>query len=259
MFLQVPIKLERYINEIKRNSIRFNGVNQIALLPIGKTKTGETFKQMFMIYNPYQEAIRITPNFFLSSNKIYKMYPSEFELGADTVSAFVLFITEDVKVHINDAELLSNLKGEISTLLENSKHYGSETEQVEIHRVHKFDPVDFAEDKTISLEQFAVKEIKTENFKVSDQKFIDTKLSKIITEETRDAIEIIIENKKVDTNFAIKGISLKLFDDEHKIHVTANEAITLKAASKKAIRIYVNKLEFSLLNQEKMQMKVTIL
>ncbi len=261
MFLQIPVKLERYINEIKKNAVRFKGASQISLLPIGKTKNGETYKLMFMIYNPYQEAIRITPNFFLSANKIYKMYPSEFELGADTVSAFVLFLTEDVKVHINELELISNIKGEINSLLENSKYMESETKQVEIHQVLKIDPLEVDVDHTISLDAINLNnfEVETVDFKTSDNEFINTELIKIIKEEKSNALELSVANNCSEYNFKIKGVSLKLDDGEHKLHVTADEALVLKAQSKKNIRIYVNKIEFGLLNQEKMKIKVTIL
>ncbi len=259
MYLQVPVKLERYINEIKRSATRFNGMSQIALLSIGKSKNGETYKQMFMIYNPYQEKIKITPNFFTSSNKVYKMYPSEFELGADTISAFVLFMSEDVNITINENELLSNIRGEITEQLNLSKFHNIDSEQVEIHRVHKIEPINVEFDKTMDLKELMTTNVSTVNFKNSDREMMDITLNDIVNTEISSAIEIIINNKSENYNYRIKGINLKIDDGDYKIHVSVEENIVIKALTQKKMRIDVNKLEFSLIDQEKMQIKVTIL
>ncbi len=259
MYLQIPVKLERYIDEIKSQTKRLTDKKKLTLLQIGKSKTNETYKLMMLIYNPYSNPIHITPNLFASENSIYKMYPSEFKIGADTVSAFVLFTTKDVKVNINEEQLLSNIKSEIETSLNRHKLFDTNFEQIEVHQVLKVDPLDFQLDKTINLNENINMDAETIKFTITEEKNIDISFSGIIETNSSSALELNITNKDLTRNILVNGLNLKLSDKMHKMHIAIEQPIMLKAASSKKVRIYVNKLELSLIDKDKLEMKATIL
>ncbi len=259
MYLQVPIKLERYINEIKSQTKMLMDKKKVTLLQIGKSEKNTTYKLMMLIYNPYNNPIHITANLFTSENSIYKMYPSEFKIGADTVSAFVLFTTKDVKVNINEEQLLSNIKSEIETILNKSELVKEEMEQIEVHQVLKVDPLDFELDKTINLSEDIYLDVETVKFTSIEEKNIIINYTGIIETKTSSAIELSIVNKDVTKNILIQGINLKLSDRVHKMHIAVEQPILLKAASSKNVKIYVNKLEMSLIDKDRLEMKATIL
>ncbi len=259
MYLQVPVKLERYIDEIKSQTKRLTDRKKVTLLQIGKSKTNETYKIMMLVYNPYSNPIHITPNLFTSEHSIYKMYPSEFKIGADTVSAFVLFTTKDVKISINEEQLLNNIKSEIETVLRQSNYYENTMEQIEVHQVLKINPLELQLDQTINLGESIDKQFDTITFTSKEEQYVSIAFNDIIETEKASAIELNIINKDEIRNILINGLNLKLSDRVHKMHIAIEQPIMLKAASSKNVRIYVNKIELSLINRENLEIKATIL
>ncbi|MBL0701487.1 MAG: hypothetical protein JJV90_00040, partial [Spiroplasma sp.] len=53
MFLEIPIKLEGYVEDIKRHSRLVEGTKIITLIKIGETKLADKTKLMLLIYNPF--------------------------------------------------------------------------------------------------------------------------------------------------------------------------------------------------------------
>ncbi len=259
MYLQVPVKLERYIDEIKRQTNRFVDEKKLTLLQIGKSKSGETYKVMMLMYNPYSNPIHITPNIFASDDSIYKMYPNEFKIGADTISAFVLFTSKDAHISINEQELLSSIKSDIENILQ--KFEDSTEEQIEVHHIFKVDPTDFETDKTVVLtkKEIDTSSLETVKFTNNDDQFIRVGFNEIIENEKSTAIELQISNSDEERNIKIGGINLKLSDGVRKMHIASDQGMVIKAASSKKVRIYVNKIEFGLIDASKMEMKATIL
>lgn len=259
MYLQIPVKLERYIEQIKRQTNRFIDEKKLTLLQIGKSKNGDTYKIMMLLYNPYNNPIHITPNLFSSNDAIYKMYPNEFKIGADTVSAFVLFTSKDSKIKINELELLTSIKSDIETILE--KYNKDDAEQIEVHHYFQVNPTDFESDKTIALSNLKIEPngLETISYTNEHDDELVVKFSEIIEKDNTCAIELDISNSNDKQNIKIKGMNLKLSDGEHKMHISSDEQLVIKAQSSKRIRVYVNKIEFSLIKREQMQMKATIL
>ncbi len=260
MYLQVPVKLERYIDDIKRQTNKFVDEKKLTLLQIGKSKSGETYKIMMLMYNPYSNPIHITPNLFASDSSIYKMYPNEFKIGADTISAFVLFTTKDVTISINEQELLSSIKSDIENMLLRLEKNDNDN-QIEVHQVFKIDPSHFEADQTMVLEHsnLNIDEIDSVKFTNNDEQYINVEFIQISDNEKNTAIEIQVTNTDSKRNIEISGINLKIADGTRKMHIATNQKMLIKASSSKKMRIYVNKLEFSLIEQEKMEMKATIL
>ncbi len=259
MYLQIPVKLERYIDEIKRQTNRFVDEKKLTLLQIGKSKSGDSYKMMMLMYNPYSNPIHITPNLFTSENSIYKMYPNEFKIGADTISAFVLFTSKDRKISINEQELLTSIKSDIENLLEQFKDYNND-QAIEVHHLFKIDPTDFESDQTVVLSEGNLSlDNETVKFTNSDDECVRINFNEIIEEETSTAIELQIINSDENRNIQINGINLKLSDGVRKMHIVTDQKMIIKAASSKKIRIFVNKIEFGLIDANNMEMKATIL
>ncbi len=260
MYLQVPVKLERYIDEIKRQTNRFVDEKKLTLLQIGKSKSGDTYKVMMLMYNPYSNPIHITPNLFASGDSIYKMYPNEFKIGADTISAFVLFTSKDANISINEQELLTSIKSDIENMLQKFDNRNGE-EQIEVHHIFKVDPTDFETDKTVVLSKndIDLAGLETVKFTNNDDQFIHVGFNDIIENEKSTAIELQITNSDETRNIKISGINLKLTDGIRKMHIASDQEMVIKAASSKKVRIFVNKLEFGLIDSTKMEMKATIL
>ena len=126
MFLEIPIKLEGYVNEIKRQTKLLDGSKNITMLQLGKVDLKDKKKIMYVIYNPFNAIIHVNCNFFTKESKVCKLYPGEFDLLPDRAYAFVAYVTGDEAVEIDENKILLDLKERINYRIGNWKEHSKD-------------------------------------------------------------------------------------------------------------------------------------
>ena len=193
MYLEIPIKLESYVNEIKKQVKNIENVEKLTLLQIGKSNYNDKYKQMYIIYNPFPVVMDINSNFFINK-KIYKMYPSEFKLYPETAYVFVAFLEQETNLEINENNLINLFKKQINSRimrLEKINYTGKYKESL----IYNLDEIKIDVENTIN--------INTNNFKNEENKeetYINFK------QEMINDLDFVLENLDFNDNEVILTI-----------------------------------------------------
>ena len=259
MYLEIPIKLESYVNEIKKQVKNIEKESKLTLLQIGKSNYNDKYKLMYILYNPFPVVLDINPNFF-SNQKVYKMYPSEFKLYPETAYAFVVFLEQEMILEINEKNLTNIYKQQINSRimrLEKINYEGKYKESL----IYNLDEIKVDVEKTINLNSNEkinniIQEDNFIEFKQTMINDLDFVLDDLNFEENEVIFTIELINKG-NKNIEFFHAKIKISDDKRKYFVDINENIKLKANTKKNIKIAIDKKEL-ILNFEKIKVKVNI-
>lgn len=284
MFLNIPVKLEMYIDQIKNQTKHLKNQDRITLLKLGETKNPDAVKLLYVIYNPFPTAVKIDCNSFTKESRLYKMYPTEFSVSPDTAAAFVCFVTSGSEIIFNEEKFLNQMRNSIKTKLikldETINHEYNQSNLI------KIEPTEVSFDETILLNEFISAKSKTdkldsnlefndknlqqnENIELKNIEYLQfvpkyDKLINVILEDislVADDVDFRLkfENLSDDIHFKMDGFRLKMSDYESKIIIDAKSSFTLKSKTSKITNIKITKNKFNLINYEKLQLKITIL
>lgn len=259
MFLEVPIKLEGYINAIKEQT-KFiqQESNRITLLQVGKSQQEEHTKLMYILYNPYPVTLTIDLNFFDDVNNLYKMYPTQFQVAPETSFAFVVFVNKYRPLAINERRLISILKRNIDgriMRMNNTSYQGKYQNSL----IYNIDEPRLEIDKTMLLNKKHTNKPEDEivEFNSTYNEFIKIDLLKLTDDSENYIFKFKFLNES-NFNFKVKRLKFKLFDDIKKFYVNINEEVVFKNHSSKEITIYINKAELKDVDVRDLQVKISL-
>jgi hypothetical protein len=260
MLLEIPIKLESYVNEIKRQTKFINDDSKISLIQMGKTNVDDKTKYLLLMYNPFPSSIKIDCDFFTAESKVCKMYPGEFYLHGQSAYAFVVYVSGENTVEIDEDKILGNLRSSISSrlskLIENDEEQGYEP-----HNIYKIEANQIDIENTINLESY-LEDIKNPIFVKYSQKHInvvDVYLTEIIPEDGYVKIGVKFTNNSDNVDLELNGYRLKIFDSMKIMHIEIKQVIKLKHKTSKITYIHLNKIEFEQIENKDMQFKIVII
>ncbi|MGL5021633.1 MAG: hypothetical protein ACRC5R_06390 [Mycoplasmatales bacterium] len=260
MFLEIPIKLESYVTEIKRQTKYIQNTNKITLLQMGSTKIEDKTKYLILLYNPFPVSIKINCDFFTKESRVCKMYPGEFILHPDSAYALVVYVSGDQKVGIDENKFVANLKNNISKRI---SRLNNNVEEVgfEPHNIYKIQANDFELEKTVNLDTYLknTDNDKFEKYKKDYSAYVSVLLSKVDVQDRVVKIGVKFSNSLSTSNLELDGYRLKLFDSKKIIHVEVKQKIRLKSQSSKIAYIQLNRIEFDQVDQKNMQFKIVII
>ncbi len=258
MFLEIPIKLEGYVEDIKRHSRLVEGTKIITLIKIGETKLADKTKLMLLIYNPFDKKIDINCDFFTKNSCVYKLYPGEFSVLPNHAYAFVAYVSKENIVAIDEVKLIANMKMKISTRISSWYDYTQEN-NYEPHNIYKIIPNNIEIDKTINLNDLMVSDApKFIDYTKEHMNNVTITIDKIEEKDKIINIGIKFINESEILNLKINGFKLKIFDNSKIIHIDVSNKFSLTARTTKMIFIQLNKIEFAQINKEKIRFKITL-
>lgn len=263
MYLEVPLKLESYIESIK-NQTQFidQKTDRITLLQIGKSKKPEHTKLMYLMYNPFPITLHIDLNFFTDLHNLYKMYPAEFDVAPGTCFAFVMYVNQDCCLNVNEENFTNKLKHQINTRImrmQNANFKGKYRNSL----IFSIQDPEVEIDKTILLNKAEQEEMKKElsqEFIDFDPQFIDKMNIELVNLKTQDN-DLVFKFKfsnMSDFNFIVKKVKIKIFDEKQQFLVSLDEQIKFKAHSSKEISVFVKKEELRNIDLTQMQVKINL-
>lgn len=260
MLLEIPIKLESYVNEIKRQTRFINDDSKISLIQMGKTNVDDKTKYLFLMYNPFPSSIKVDCDFFTAESKVCKMYPGEFFLHGQSAYAFVVYTTGPDPVSIDEEKIVANLRNNIASRL--SKLIKTDDEQgYEPHNIYKIEANQIDIENTVNLEAY-LDELKSPTYVKYTQKYInvvDVYLTEIIPEDGYVKIGVKFTNNSEDVDLELSGYRLKIFDSMKIMHIEIKQPINLKHKTSKITYIHLNKIEFEQIENKDMQFKIVII
>ncbi len=260
MYLNIPVKLESYVSVIKEQTRFLKDDDKITLLKLGTTKSDDTFKLMYLIYNPFPITMHFDCNSFSPVGKIYKIYPSNLAISPKTAYAFVAFVSNCEEITLNEDVIVKGLRQNISGRVQKlNSNFENEFEE---SRMFEVDPASVEVDKTVMLnpknksnEDDYIYTKYTPKF----EEYVIVSLDSVDTFDNELKLNVKFQNKHEDLNFEMNGFRLKMEDYSSKIIINAKEKFNVKSQTTKIVSVYVNYKEFEKINLENMKIKITII
>lgn len=277
MRINIPSKLEKHKELIKKYSERLVHSQKLELICIGGNQKENHYKEIYLCYNPYSTSIKLDINHFNKDKNIYKMYPPSIKIPPKEVFAFLTVSSEKKLLLIDEEYLLFYKKQRINQLI-NEISSLNKKEDLEIF-IEEYNPeinstllIDEISnpsnkiikklelDKTQHLEDFDPDKLE-EEFKYirSNPDNINVKLNNLeynpLTKKHKIVIEFI--NKSETENYEILGFIINLYDKENKHGYQIRKKIKLKHLSKKKVSFSLDKHVFDNFIIQDLKIKVS--
>lgn len=264
MYLEVPIKLENYVQEIKKQTQYIDQeTDRITLLQIGKSAKNDHVKLMYLMYNPFPITLNIDLNFFQDLSNLYKIYPANFSVAPGTCFAFVVYANKDRNLNIDEQRFIKHLQQHINSRImrmQNADFKGKYKNSL----IFSIQEPEIAIDQTIQLnkeDQEILRKQMTQQFIDFSPEYlnkIDIQLLKL-QEEQDDFIFKFKFSNLSELNLIIKRIKIKIFDETKKFYINLTEPIKFKAHTSKDISVYVKKEELHDIDLHNIQVKISLI
>ncbi len=259
MFLEIPIKLEGYVDQIKKQSQKLDGSDKLTLLRLGKTTTNTSDKLMYIMYNPYPTTFYVDANFFTKKSKIFKIYPDCFNIEPRSAIAFVAFVENVDEIAIDEKRIVNTFRESLDmrllSLLEFSHNYKRKPEDL-----LKIESSEVTSSETMYINpDELLREIEEIQYHEKFQSDIEVVLDNINVEDRKVKFNIKFINTLYNKDVKISKYRIKIYDDIKKLYITVDEKFTIKHSSSKISTVNINKIEFDQIDIAKMNMKVTIM
>ncbi len=259
MHIEIPNSLLKYKADITEHSKVLEEFDKIALKLVGQTKNDNVYKELYIIYNPHMNDLKININSFKFGKDVYKMHPSEFVVSTGDVQAFLIFSTNDRPLQIDDSivtyEYKTAIEGSINGLV---KKYKLQSEykkpQAKIELVKQPDI-----SNTIALTQ-NLPPINNEFVKLrkENQNNIKLHIKSVKQKGDKKLVNCIIKNVCSTDNLIIEHIKIRFLDEQCELKVNMHHTIRLKAKSYKEIAFTVDASKFKNINVNKAKIRVLI-
>lgn len=260
MFLEIPVKLEGYVDEIKSKAVGLDKQRRMKLVQVGKTSTTKSTKLMYLIYNPYPKTLYVDPNLFTPDSGIYKLYPSNFEVPSNTAFAFIAFVENTLEINVDIVKFTNELKNDITIKLNSLTDY--KPSRTRFEDIIKIEADDIHIGQTVYIDESEIERIlnpMVTTYQEEYEDMIDISLKQVTQEGSMLNLLISFNNTNPTENFKIEKFRLKLSDGSKKMYIPVNDAFILKALASKDTEIKIAQTSFELLDAEKLEMKINIL
>lgn len=256
MFLEIPSKLEQYIDDIKKQMKYINPENKIVLLRVGSSIQNENRKIMYLIYNPFAIDINIDCNFFTNDSEIFKLYPSEFKLRPNTAHAFIAFTSKkEGNVEVDEQQYIMHLRNNIFKKLSKLNNIETYSGYKSTH-IFNIESHEYNSDETIYLNEHQnemMEKLTTSKF---DTKKLNIKIDNLEKIDDNYNVVLSITNNDETKNFKSNGYNLKFIDHENIALISIKSELILKSMSKKKFKISFPSKELINFDQNNMKIKL---
>ncbi len=258
MYLEIPLKLEHFVEAIKKQSKYIDpDSDKITLLQVGKASGEEHIKLMYLIFNPHITPINVSLNLFNDVKYLYKMYPSEFVVLPNTIAAFVVYSSKDMQLSINEDFLQLYFKRNIDNRLMRMKNI-SFTGKYKNSLIYNINDAQVSVDKTIMIDKKTLDEVIEYKAYNPQHDLLQINLETI--NKTTSQYQFVYKMiNDTDQNIFIKRIKMKIYDKDKKYYININQKINFKQHSSKKITISVSKDDISNIDFQQMQIKISVI
>lgn len=252
MRINIPTKLEKYKEHIKKSSYKIAFSNDIRMMRIGNSDKENNFKQLYICYNPYNVDINLDINHFDMSKYVYKIYPKNITIPAKEISTFLLFTSKNNVVSIDNEVVLHSMKQKIKKILSDIEIKSNQNQDIVI----TIDDKDYNSDSTMLLDE-QIKENDIENIDLDGKKInsknvsdllnksdIDIELEKISTTDKVYKFDISIKNKSQIDKYNIEKIYLNAYDKNKKEVFNLNSEFNIKPNTSINLSFEIEKEKF---------------
>ncbi len=263
MRINIPFKLLKYKEHLKNSSYNIAFNTSFTFYKVGVMEKEDTFRELYLCYNPYNTNIKFDINHFSSDKKIYKLYPPIIDVPSKEMFTFMVFSTSKSELEFDKSTLIYNQKSRISSTFKRltQKHMNNDLEIIKEDFNPNISPTIVLDDQEI--EKYKDK-INVKNINISKAQAIDSKkkLQKIkdfITyEKGSRRIQVKLDNitynkgmytfdlifyNKEEEDYLIKGFKVRFFDKSSKKVAIINEDLKFVTNSKRSISIVIKEKE----------------
>ncbi len=278
MRINIPFKLLKYKDHLKDSSYNIAFNTSFTFYKVGVMEKEDTFRELYLCYNPYNTNIKFDINHFSSDKKIYKLYPPVIDVPSKEMFTFMVFSTSKSELEFDKSTLIYNQKSRITSTFKRltQKHMRNDLEIVKEEFNPNISPTIVLDNEQI---ENLNKLVKIKNINVSKMQPIDNniklekvkkfvayekgsrrihvKLENISYKKDLYVFDLIFYNKEPE-DYLIKGFRVRFFDKNSKKVVLINENIEFFTNSKREISITIkeNELKGLLIGDAKIDVEI---
>lgn len=271
MRINIPIKLERYKEHIKDCSYKISYASTFSLIKIASSKKENTYKELYIGFNPYNSDISLNINSFSREKDIYKIYPTFVKVHSGEISAFMIFSTSESALSLDESTMLYHQKQEINLFIKKISQKNNimeekiivEDHDLDINSTLLLDDINLEVLENIAdLEQDYTQHLNKSNFmaqaneSTKKEENIKVALKKIISSKKNYKFSILIKNINGNIDYDLDNIKINFYDKESKKTVELNRKIVLKRNSQKEIFFSMQRDVFDSFNLQDLEIKV---
>ncbi len=281
MRINIPQKISQYKQHIKESSSKIAYSQRFSFVKIGSMYKNETYRELYICYNPYDIQIKFDINHFNKDKNIYKLYPAVISVKPKEIFSFMIFSTEKSELEFDKDTLLHNQKNRINKLLNDLNKQNNlidldiikedydpninatiMIDRSEIEKTEKETMIDKINvDKTQYLGEIlksAKKESKVYEDYNPEYEDIKVKLENLSYEKHKYKFDLSFVNINVAKSYQIKGIKIVILDKNLKKIIKINHKIKLKNYTMKKISFDIEeeKLKEFMINDIKIDVEV---
>ncbi|MFV0289117.1 MAG: hypothetical protein ACK5HR_06695 [Mycoplasmatales bacterium] len=264
MRINIPQKLIKYKEHIKTSTFKVIYSQRFSFLKIGSTAKNDTFRELYLCYNPYDVDVKFDINYFKSDKNIYKLYPPNVNVKSGEVFAFMVFSTQKSTLEFDIDILMYNKKNKINNLINeiNKKNNIIDLDLVveeydeEINSTIILDNLEQEEKSSINnldieATQYLGKSIPNfpkegqviyEKYKLTYND-IKVKLEEISYKKNKYIFILNVINTNLNKNYKINGMNLKILDKKLKKLINIKMEIKMKKYSMKQVSFAISENE----------------
>ncbi len=263
MRINIPYKLLKYKDHLKNSSYNIAFNTSFTFYKVGVMEKEDTFRELYLCYNPYNTNIKFDINHFSSDKKIYKLYPPVVDVPSKEMFTFMVFSTSKSELEFDKSTLIYNQKSRIASTFKRltQKHMNNDLEIIKEDFNPNISPTIVLDDEKI--EKYSNK-VKIKSINISKAQAIDPKIKInkvkdfVAYEKGSRRIQVKLENiaykksiyvfdltfyNKEQEDYLVKGFRVRFFDKNSKKVVLINEDIEFVSNSKREISITIKEKE----------------
>ncbi len=263
MRINIPFKLLKYKDHLKESSYNIAFNTSFTFYKVGVMEKEDTFRELYLCYNPYNTNIKFDINHFSSDKKIYKLYPPVIDVPSKEMFTFMVFSTSKSELEFDKSTLIYNQKSRIASTFKRltKKHMSnnldiikeefnpniSPTIVIDKDKIDKYNNLVKVKNINISKMQsidpnFKLDKVKRYVTYQKDSRRIQIKLENILYKKDVYIFELLFINKEGE-DYLFKGFSMRFFDKNSKRVAIINNDVELINNSKRSISITIKEKE----------------
>ncbi len=278
MRINIPFKLLKYKDHLKDSSYNIAFNTSFTFYKVGVMEKEDTFRELYLCYNPYNTNIKFDINHFSSDKKIYKLYPPVIDVPSKEMFTFMVFSTSKSELEFDKSTLIYNQKSRITSTFKRltQKHMSNDLEIVKEEFNPNISPTIVLDrekieknNKLVKLKNINISKMQVINPKVKLEKvkdFVDyekgsrriqVKLENISYKKDLYIFDLTFYNNELE-DYLIKGFRIRFFDKNSKKVALINENIEFFTNSKREISITIkeNELKGLLIGDAKIDVEI---
>ncbi len=278
MRINIPFKLLKYKEHLKDSSYNIAFNTSFTFYKVGVMEKEDTFRELYLCYNPYNTNIKFDINHFSSDKKIYKLYPPVIDVPSKEMFTFMVFSTSKSELEFDKSTLIYNQKSRITSTFKRltQKHMNNDLEIVKEEFNPNISPtIVLDKDKLGKINNL----VKVKNITISKQQPIDAKVklkkvkNLIKYDQGSRRIQVKLENisykkdlylfdltfyNKEEEDYLVKGFRVRIFDKNSKKVALIKQDLEFYTNSKRQVSLEIkeNELEGLLIGDAKIDVEI---